>query len=298
MSWVLSGGYQTLRIANKFVYTSALNGIGPGRRALIPSFCNYFGIPTLNSDPYACAINRHKFHWTRLLSTFGIPVPRTWCLSSNGGWEDGLKPPQGTQVIAKATYEGSSLGVSEDSNGTFDTRLHDTIRELANTLNQPITVQELIPGFEAEVPVIFLDRHVSLGTAFLSINGSVNLENTILTYDTAAENLYRYTTETHLPGAVPLKLSAIAERVAGIMNYEGISRVDFRVTKNGTPYVIDISSTPHLTTNNAVGFLFTQAGLEYRQLLSSLLFSTIRSGNYCYSSDQNSNSDGRNPPRK
>src|SRR5665213_2814614 len=78
IKWYSDGGYDSLPRPLKLVYTSAVNGTGPGRRSLIPAFCSLEGIPTVNSDAYSCAINRHKFHWSRLLESFGYPVPRCW----------------------------------------------------------------------------------------------------------------------------------------------------------------------------------------------------------------------------
>lgn len=59
-SWVLGGGTNSLGIARQLVYTSAMNGSGPGRRALVPAFCAHFSIPTMNSDAYSCSINRQN----------------------------------------------------------------------------------------------------------------------------------------------------------------------------------------------------------------------------------------------
>lgn len=294
-SWVQSGGYSDLNIQHKLVYTSASNGIGPGRRALVPAFCNYHNIPTLNSNAYSCAINRHKFHVSKLLTSFGIKVPRTWYYLPNEGWWDNDSPPQGFKIIAKATYEGSSVGVESAAIGPYSDLIEERISELSILLRQPITVQELIEGYEIEVPVMRFSSHKALGAAILSLNGKSNLKDTVLLYDDAWEDAYSYVDVLALPSMDIDNIYFTAELAAKILDFEGISRIDFRVKPDGDYYVIDVSSTPHLTQLNAINYLFSQAGLEYHDMLTALVASGYFRHQMIYSSDQNSKSEARNP---
>ena len=294
-SWVLSGKYEGLRIEHKLVYTSASNGIGPGRRALVPAFCRHKRIPTLNSNAYSCAINRHKFHVSRLLSAFGIRVPRTWYYIPDEGWWDSKPPPRGLKVIAKATYEGSSVGVEDETIGPFTPVIENRIDRLSKLLSQPITVQELIEGYEIEVPVIRLFSHHALGAAVLSLHGSTKLDESVLSYREALNDTYSYESESAVPASIISCIYSSAELVAKIFDFDGISRIDFRITPSGTQYVIDVSSTPHLTRSNAVNYLFCQAGLEYCDTLAALVGAGCLRYGIIHSSDQNSSSEARKP---
>jgi D-alanine-D-alanine ligase len=292
-SWVLSGGPAALAVPTQFVYTSALNGSGPGRRALVPAFCAHFDIPTLNSDAYSCAINRQKFHVSRLLQTFGISVPRSWYFVPGRGWWDDEKPSNGEPVVAKATYEGSSVGVDSQGIGAFSRAVEDRIAYLSDTLRQPITVQRLIAGFEVEVPLVRLHSQRALGVAVLTIRGSSRLDDTVLLYDDAWEDAYGYSEGSEFPSHWTERIERMAERAAEVLNFHGISRIDFRVSQEGEPYVIDVSSTPHLTPNNAVNHVFTRAGLRYRDIFSTLVGLGLT--RLSHSSDQNSSSAAKNP---
>ena len=292
-SWVLSGGPAALEVPTQFVYTSALNGSGPGRRALVPAFCAHFDIQTLNSDAYSCAINRQKFHVSRLLQAFGVNVPRSWYFVPGRGWWDDEKPNIGEPVVAKATYEGSSVGVDSQGIGAFSRSVEDRIAYLSETLRQPITVQRLIAGFEVEVPLARLHWQRALGVAVLTIRGSSRLDDTVLLYDDAWEDAYGYSEGSEFPSHWTERIERMAERAAEVLNFHGISRIDFRVSREGEPYVIDVSSTPHLTPNNAVSHVFTRAGLRYRDIFSTLVgLGLMPLG---HSSDQNSSSAAKNP---
>lgn len=294
-SWVLAGNFNSLPLPIKLTYTSALNGSGPGRRSLVPAFCAHFGIPTLNSDAYSCAINRQKFHVSRLLQTFGIGVPASWYFVPGHGWWDGERPGFGVPVVAKATYEGSSVGVDAEAVGPFSKNVEERIVFLGEALRQPITVQALIAGYELEVPLVRNSSQRALGVAALTLRGKVRLDDSVLLYEDAWEDSYEFTDDHGLPPHWIENVRRIAERSAEVLNFQGISRVDFRMNSMGESYVIDVSSTPHLTRCNSISYLFSRAGFEYRDVFSVLVGLGVERHGLFHSSDQNSRSENKNP---
>ncbi len=294
-SWVLGGGCSSLGVARHIVYTSALNGSGPGRRALVPAFCAHFSIPTMNSDAYSCSINRQKFHVSRLLQSFGIPVPLSWYFIPGQGWWDDSKPPSGALVVAKATYEGSSVGVDPEAVGAFSRRLEERIAFLGDALRQPITVQQLIAGFELEVPIARINSQRALGVAAVTINGKSHVEDNVLLYDSVWDDDYGFTEATHFPAQWTERVQKMAERAAEVLNFQGLSRIDFRMNNEGQAFVIDVSSTPHLTPNNSFAFLYSRAGLRYPDIFSTLVGLGLHHHGLLHSSDQNSSSAGKKP---
>ena len=65
------------------VYNSAQNGIGPGRKALIPSICKYFGIRYTGSDPYRVCLCRDKYAINAILSKAGFKVPQFYIVQES-----------------------------------------------------------------------------------------------------------------------------------------------------------------------------------------------------------------------
>jgi len=294
-SWVIGGGYDAMSLDRKLVYTSALNGSGPGRRALVPAFCAHFAIPTMNSDAYSCAINRQKYHVSRLLQSFGISVPRSWYFMPGRGWWDQGRPPAGLPVVAKATYEGSSVGVDREAVGPFSSRVEERIVFLANALRQPITVQELIAGFELEVPIARIETQQALGVAAVTINGETHVADNVLLYDSVWEDNYGFAETTRFPVQWIASVTAMAQRAAELLNFQGLSRIDFRMDDQGQAYVIDVSTTPHLTPNNSFAFLYSRAGLRYRDIFTTQVGLGLQRHDMLHSSDQNSSSAAKNP---
>jgi D-alanine-D-alanine ligase len=276
ISWYCNGGFDALPRPIKLVYTSAVNGTGPGRRCLVPAFCSLEGIPTVNSDAYSCAINRHKFHWNKLLGSFGYPVPRCWSYSSETGWFRDEKPRVGTHIIAKATFEGSSIGLRPSTVGIFEPAMELRLREVSCALGQPMTVQELIVGDEFEVPVIEATRNIApLPISVLRSDGA-RLWDAVLTYDDVWIDQYKYAAPTNFAETLLTKLRESAVGACDSFPFRGFSRIDFRVDASGRPFIIDVSSTPHLTRSSSFAFLFELMGFSYADMLLALVATGAR----------------------
>ncbi|HTD36094.1 MAG TPA: hypothetical protein VK669_01175 [Candidatus Limnocylindrales bacterium] len=271
MSWILGGEQNFLPYRHKIVYTSAANGIGPGRRTLIPAFCSLEGLPTANSDAYSCAINRHKFHCAMLLKELGFRVPRTWWYDAEEGWFQDDRPTIGDRVIAKSTFEGASLGVSAATVGEFGAHMEREIANASRDLRQPMTVQEFIRGNELEVPVLRLpDRYIAPSPVAIARRGGGRSPDDVLLYEDVYDDYYEFSSPGY-SNEESRRISEIAERVAAALGFRGFSRVDFRIDEFGNPFVIDVSTTPHLTRTSSFNFIFDQMGFTYSDMLEAMI---------------------------
>lgn len=271
VSWATGGGIAALGYPNTFVYAGSVNGTGPGRRCLVPSFCSLEGIPTLNSDAYSSAINRHKFHWTRLLGSFGVGVPQSWLYEGGKGWLGDQSPPDGLRVIAKTLHEDSSIGVSNAGVGPWSATMARHVEDMAGHFGQSIMVQQFIAGSEVEVPVLELGAtRIAAPLLLLDQTGASSADD-FLSYDVVWDDRYRFSEADTLPASVRERLPQIATHVCQLLNFRYLSRVDFRVDDGGDPYVIDISTTPHLTRHSSYGHLFAGLGLEYADVMATLI---------------------------
>lgn len=251
----------------KIVYTSALAGVGPGRRTLVPAFCAHRRIMTMNPDAYANALNRNKIHWNMLLQAMGITVPETWSYDHRQGWSDGKKPPEGAHVVGKATYEGSSIGLSRSTIGEYSVNLQNALHEVSKKLRQPMTVQRTILGNEVEVPVIrFGDRFVALNP--VQIRPKHPSSDGIITFEESKFDAYDF---GEYEGPSIDEIRRTAERISAIFPFAGISRIDFRISDDGTPFVIDVSGTPHLTEVSSVAHRFRCMGFAYDEMICTLV---------------------------
>jgi D-alanine-D-alanine ligase len=282
--WYASGGYAAVPRRRKLLYSSAINGTGPGRKSLIPAFCALERIPTANSNPHVCSLTRHKFHWNRLLHGLGLPVPRCWAYDARTGWFMGESPPVGLHVIGKATFEGGSIGLRPATVGTYDTKLESAFAETSRQLRQPLTVQAFVRGEELEVPLVELSNGVtSLRPVVISKSSAGTMSDDILAYDDMWDDEYAF---GDLPGGTDWadKIVQIAVAASRVFPLNGFSRIDFRVDASGRPYIIDIASTPHLIMKSSFAYRFQSLGYTYGDMLLLLFGIAAQRHGWLYSS--------------
>jgi D-alanine-D-alanine ligase len=276
IAWHQRGEYDRLPRQHKLVYTFAINGTGPGRRSFIPAYCAREQIPTVNSDTYTSAIDRHKFHCNRLLHTFGLPVPRSWFFDAQTRWFQGKSPPIGALVIGKATYEDGSIGLTEATIGPFTPQLQDAFAAQSRALQQPVTVQEFITGDEIEVPVIDFEGYQVPAPVLLLNSLGKRFVNDVVSYDVSWRDDYEFTLPSELAPETIEAARTAAIGVVSALGHRGFARIDFRVTHDGRPLVIDTTAYPHLTKTNAYSFLFQNMGFTYEEMLLILLATGAR----------------------
>jgi D-alanine-D-alanine ligase len=236
------------------VFNLAQNGTGPARLSLIAAMCRLNGLPLFDcGDAYSVAITQHKFHCLSLLSHFGLPIARSWWFGEHGWFP--TSPPEGLRLIAKLTYEAASIGMAEQSVFEMRSSYEDQLSGLVNVYRQRITVQEFIPGFEVEVPVFGTENGAgTLAAVGIELQGRRNLADRILTYQAVfgdGYGFYNFADENPQAGE---RILAIARQAFVSLGLAGIARIDFRVRDDGSPFIMEVNSKPHITQHS--GFMY------------------------------------------
>jgi D-alanine-D-alanine ligase len=262
-SWVQNGGYDELSPKYKFVYTSAVNGIGPGRRALVPAYCSHMGISTLNQNAYSATVGRHKHHVSHLLAKLGLPVAESWLIDQSGVWLGNNRPKNGQRVIAKATYEGSSIGLGSEGILNYCANSDAIFIDLSKRLQQPVTVQEFLNGGEYEVPVFECDGCIEAWPQMVVDSSGPITGDRILSYEKVWSEDYGYAEPGSIPAETKYALRRIASEACSILGYKGVARIDIRLTDSGDPKIFDVSGTPDVTTMSSCASAIREMGGSY-----------------------------------
>jgi len=265
---VISGRFQSSGKKFNLVYNAAQNGVGPGRKSLIPAFCNLHRIPVTGSNPYVVSLCRHKYHYNKILAALGVPVATTWLYTESFGWAGNNSPPEGTKVILKPTYESASIGITETSIMEYERTSESQLNSLSNAFQQPVTVQQFVRGFEVEVPVFCHGNYFSFYPIGIQIDDDPFLDEKILTYDRVYNDRYGF---YRYEGPASCAVISTAVNAARILGISAIGRIDFRITESGEHFVTDVSTNPHLTRFGSCAFLFSQLSLRHSDLLGAWL---------------------------
>jgi D-alanine-D-alanine ligase len=251
--------------------------LGPWGKTLVPSLADATGWITTNSDAYAIALARHKFHCGAVLDALGISVARSWCYSRSTGWLGGAYPSNGTMVLVQPAFESASIGVGADSKRQVDNSLVEFCNGMAQTFRQEVIVREFVDGFEAEVPVVRLDRCHALTPIGISFDGQHRAGDRFLTYDQVLNDAYGFYPLADAVGDTAAEnLMRISERAAEVLGLRGFCRIDYRIDDKGQSYVTDVSASPHFIEHSSFATATRLAGIEPLSLSALLIGLALR----------------------
>lgn len=254
------------------VYQAGTSGGGPAHRALMPTFCNLFEIPVMNSDAMSRALIWHKYHSTTVLAQAGISVPDTWMFSAKSGWHMEQRPPEGLKVIAKSTYEAYAVGVDESSANIYTPDLDAELAQRSEDLGQPITIQEFIPGDEVFVPVLDIHGGYALAPQFLMVNDvPITGEKFLKFDDNIYPNCYTFTSYEACSDVMSEQCKSNAVKAFRALGMRGIGRMDFRVTPSGKTYLFDAAEVPGLSRQHAFNQAFIEEGFDEAELIPAMV---------------------------
>lgn len=254
------------------VINSAQKGIGPGRKSLIPAFCQLHNILCASSDPYTVSFARNKFHWYCFLKELSFPVCPSWLYRKREGWLGQNRPAIGETVILKLNSESSSIGLTKEKVIQYDYTKDGMIAEICEKFNQDVIVEKFINGFETEVPVLISSESCcSLFPAGISIANKRCIGKEILDYDIRGNHKFEHYNFYETDSKLATQLEIITEKVALSMGIRNLGRIDYRIDTDGNFYITDIATNPHITKSMTFYYEFKKFGLDYPAVLETLI---------------------------
>ena len=255
----------------KIVINTAQKGTAIGRKSLIPAFCDLYGLRHTNSNPYVVSLARNKFHCSCLLKSNGLPTTSDHLFIPHNGWLLGKRPKEGEKVIVKLNYETSSIGLTSDNIFIYDNSKDSFIEEMACTYSQPVIVENFIEGYEVEVPIIIGKEAEVVLPVGITVDNEKNLGNQILDYNILKDLKFGFYNFSETEAKLSKKLESCAIDVVTLLGITGFGRVDFRIDYNENIYVTDIATNPHITKGMSFYYAFSENGLNYTQMLETLI---------------------------
>ncbi|MBI4099435.1 ATP-grasp domain-containing protein [Candidatus Microgenomates bacterium] len=232
------------------------------------------GKPVAGSSATAIALTTDKAATKKLLLANNLPTPKYWVAAKMPADLTGFSYP----VIVKPVAEDCSLGISADSVFVNPDGLVKKITELHRLYDEPVLVEEYIDGRELRVSIVGNgpDRIV------LPISELVfgqTFAHKFKIFDFSAKWLPGSTpyedTEAVSPADLPDSVRTLVEQVSlaafSLTGCADYGRVDIRLDKKGTPYILEINANPAIGPDDALATSAAAAGLSYPQLLERIV---------------------------
>ena len=233
----------------------------------VQSILDGMKMPYTGCGAKASALAFDKVRAQERFARCGLPVPANQILAPGQGAADvALKPP----VVVKPPREGSSIGVSivRDA-GSLDA----AIAEARKYANGDLLVEQYIPGREWTVGLVdgvaLPPIQITPATATGTPDGGW--------YDYRTKYHAGGTTDYSFPGRNPAEgalcrlVSTIAVDAFKAVGARGMGRVDFRISPDGSPYILEINTLPGFTPSSLLPKAAQEAGMSFPQLCAAIM---------------------------
>ena len=272
------------------VFNIAEGLTGPNREAHVPAICEFFGIPYSGSDPFTLALCLHKARTKQMLSAHGIPTASFALVESAAALESlaaGRDPrfPLSTSrfpLFVKPVQEGSSKGITERNLVADTEELIARGRELFSAYDQPVLVEEFLPGAEFTCAVLGNGRAARVlpivGLRFDALpDGAVPIYGfeAKWVWDTRDHPLSIFECPSRITRNLRAAIEDVTLRTYSSLGCRDWSRIDVRLDAAGVPHVIEVNPLPGILPDPADNSCFPKAaraaGLSYDQLIQACL---------------------------
>ena len=263
------------------VFNIAEGKRGKFRESEVPAILDYLDIPYTGSNTFSLALALNKALTKKILKAENIPTPR-FQVFVKGNEE--LAPDLKFPLIVKPNCEGSAKGINISNVVSTQDLLFKKIKETLDLYRQEVLVEEFIEGKELTVGILENGKTIILPILEIDFSTCKNSGEYFYSWRMKEYqgNMELGTTPTfYCPARLDKHTEAFVKETALKTHHAvgclDISRTDIRLSKDNTPYVLEINPLPGLDPRESnFSIMAYAAGMKYEDLIEAILMSASK----------------------
>ena len=274
-------GHEVVRIGNArrlleqmgrcrvdIVFNIAEGYEGRNRESQVPILLEMMRVPFVGADGLTLGLTLDKVLTKKVLIAEGIPTPRYLEVSDPDKlWKVELNYP----LIVKLRCEGSSKGLSEKSLVNTPEELRQQVHWLTDTYRgSSVFIEEFIEGKEFTVAIIGNESPEVYPVCQIALDGETNLGRKFFHWAYLRSGA-DYVCPAPIPESLARQMQELALRTYHAVDCRDFGRIDFRVDRQGHPYVLEINPLPSLSTEDVFHFIAKTRGMTLYQIINRIL---------------------------
>jgi D-alanine-D-alanine ligase len=242
----------------------------PSREAMVPKKLEKMGMAYTGDAYEPLTLCTQKAREKKRLMEFGVTTPKYRLVSSPDDKIKGLKYP----LIVKPNSEHGSVGIDADSVVHNEEQLQAKLNEMLAKYGKML-VEEYVDG-DREFSTVVIGNRVMRVSEMLFGENEFDGKPKIMTYDAKwKEDTAEYAGTVRKNAKLTKQLeerikeeSIKAYKALGCRSY---ARVDLRLDKDGTPYVIEVNPNPDISRDGAVAKIAQISKISYLKLIKTMI---------------------------
>jgi D-alanine-D-alanine ligase len=227
----------------------------------------------------------------RIWRDAGLPTAPFQVMSH---WSEPLSPQLSYPLFVKPVREGTGMGIDAGSIIRDEMALRERVQWVVENYRQPALVEGYLPGREFTVgligntlqphehaynslydergfhlfPVLEIDANVGAGQGLYNAASK--------SFDPGEEGAPLYICPADIPVELEAELKRLTVDAVETIGALDLSRVDFRLGKDGHPYLLEVNTLPGLNPVVSDICIMAQAeGLPYDDLINQILWLAV-----------------------
>ena len=229
-----------------------------GEDGTVQGALELLNIPYTGSGVMASALAMDKWRTKLVWQAVGIPTPRFEILTAASDFS-AVAATLGLPLIVKPSREGSTIGLTK----VVQADQLEAAYHLAAQHDPMVLAEQFISGMELTASILG-------GTALplIRIAAASGLYDYHAKY--FAEDT-QYLCPSGLPEGEEKKLQALALRAFDIVGCSGWGRVDIMLDPSGSPHLLEVNTSPGMTSHSLVPMAAKACGLSFPDLVVRIL---------------------------
>jgi len=282
---IQKAGYETERIGHAqdlmkallegkkwdLVFNIAEGLYGEGRESLVPALLDAYKIPYIFSGPVTLGISLNKAFAKQIVNANGVNTPAFFVVTEPADIERiALEFP----LFAKPISEGTGKGIDAASVINSKEELKSVCANLLTKFNQPVLVEEFLPGREFTVGILGSGEDAYVPGA-MEIVYRKDTDN-IYSYDNK-ENYIDLIDYVAVSGEMLEECKAVALKAWQSLNCLDGGRVDVKVDRFGKMSFIEVNPLAGLNpVSSDLPILCKLNGISYQEIIDTILKSALK----------------------
>ena len=236
-----------------------------GEDGTVQGMLELAGIPIVGCDTLSSALCMDKERAHRLVSTFGVCVPKSLSFdvySRNSAAEEVLKSLK-FPVFVKPVRAGSSFGITK----VYDQSSLERAIALAFEYDCNIIAEEAVEGFEVGCAVMGIGGDLTIGRV-----DEIELSDGFFDYE---EKYTLKSSKIHMPAridsATENRIRETAALIYRALGCSGFARVDMFLTPSSEIVFNEVNTIPGFTLHSRYPNMMKGIGLSFAEMLDRLI---------------------------
>jgi D-alanine--D-alanine ligase len=234
----------------------------PGEDGTLQGYFDMLNIPYSNCGVLASALTFNKFTCNYFLSSFGIDVANSIVLRRSHSFNtEKITSLLRLPVFVKPNVGGSSFGITKVKETTqLEAAINKAFEEAPEVI-----IEQFIGGTEVTCGCFETEK----GLTILPITEVVS-KNEFFDYDAKYNGEVEEITPARIAENVAEIIRKKTKEIYRLIGAKGIIRIDY-IISNGTPVLLEVNTTPGMTTTSFIPQQVAAAGLNMTQVLTDII---------------------------